>query len=269
MAEGNQGFGLDSVARQGEADPEPRSTYAGEVRLEQVLPAGHGTAVPLDARRQDLGKGNLWGVGQFGQSVGVFYNKTLLKQYGGEPEQHADDVRGLQQAARARCAAKAPFRLPDHRARQQGRLRVAARLRHGAGRLRPGASSCATGSSTSPGSDYSAPANVKALTEFQTWFKNGYFGSDYNAVDENDASAAFAKGKGVFYLGGNWQAQVIQSGLKGARSAFMDMPPGPSGKYVFDRRDEPALAHLVEDEVPRCRRGVHQLADLVQGLGGG
>ena len=48
---------------------------------------------------------------------------------------------------------------------------------------------------------------------FMKWVKAGYFGNDYNAVDENDAAAAFAKGKGVFYLGGNWQAQVIQAGL--------------------------------------------------------
>jgi raffinose/stachyose/melibiose transport system substrate-binding protein len=66
---------------------------------------------------------------------------------------------------------------------------------------------------------------------FQTWFKNGYFGNDYNAVDENDAAAAYGKGKGVFYLGGNWQAQVIQTGLKN-NVGFMDMPPGPSAKYV-------------------------------------
>jgi raffinose/stachyose/melibiose transport system substrate-binding protein len=82
-----------------------------------------------------------------------------------------------------------------------------------------------------PNSDFAATPNVNALTTFQKWFKDGYFGSDYNALDENTASAAFAKGKGVFYLGGNWQAAVIQTGLK-ANAGFMDMPPGPSGKYV-------------------------------------
>ena len=35
----------------------------------------------------------------------------------------------------------------------------------------------------------------------------------------------------MFYLGGNWQAAVIESGLK-ANAGFMDMPPGASGKYV-------------------------------------
>jgi raffinose/stachyose/melibiose transport system substrate-binding protein len=82
-----------------------------------------------------------------------------------------------------------------------------------------------------PGSTFEAPDNVKAMTTFQQWFKDGIFGNSYNALDENTASATFAKGKGVFYLGGNWQAQVIQSGLKG-NAGFMNMPPGPSGKYV-------------------------------------
>src|SRR5436853_6155659 len=66
---------------------------------------------------------------------------------------------------------------------------------------------------------------------YHVWFKKGYFGNDYNAVDENEAAAAFSKGKGVFYLGGNWQAQVIKAGL-GNNVGFMNMPPGPSGKYV-------------------------------------
>ena len=34
----------------------------------------------------------------------------------------------------------------------------------------------------------------------------------------------------MFYLGGNWQAQVIRAGLKG-NVGFMNMPPGPS-KYA-------------------------------------
>ena len=69
------------------------------------------------------------------------------------------------------------------------------------------------------------------MTLFQQWFKDNYFGSDYNALGENDAAAAYAKGKGVFYLGGNWQAAVIKSGLKD-NAGFMNMPPGPSGKYT-------------------------------------
>ena len=94
---------------------------------------------------------------------------------------------------------------------------------------------------------------------FQQWFKDDYFGSDYNAVDENDAAAAYAKGKGVFYLGGNWQAAVIKTGLKD-NAGFMNMPPGPSGKYVAIGATSLPVAHLLQDEVPGRRRGLHQLA---------
>src|SRR4029077_16660128 len=82
-----------------------------------------------------------------------------------------------------------------------------------------------------PGSTWASGPNIKAMTAFQQWFKNNYFGKDYNALGENDAAAAFGKGTGVFYLGGNWQAQVIRAGLK-ANAGFMNMPPGLSGKYT-------------------------------------
>ena len=45
--------------------------------------------------------------------------------------------------------------------------------------------------------------------------QGGPFGTDYNAVGENDAAAAFGKGEGLFLLAGNWQAQVVQAGLRG------------------------------------------------------
>ena len=117
-----------------------------------------------------------------------------------------------------------------------------------------------------PGSTSQSPANVKALTTFQQWFKDGYFGSDYNAVGENDAAAAFAKGKGVFYLGGNWQAAVIQSRPQGQRRVH-EHAPGPERQGRRDRLDEPAVAHLLQDEVRRRRRRPHQLAHRGAGLG--
>ncbi len=47
-----------------------------------------------------------------------------------------------------------------------------------------------------PGSTWASPANIKAMTLFQQWFKNNYFGKDYNALGENDAAAAYAQGHG-------------------------------------------------------------------------
>ena len=81
-----------------------------------------------------------------------------------------------------------------------------------------------------PGATFETPRTSKSMNVLMKWVKAGDFGNDYNALIENDAAAAFAKGKGVFYLGGDWQAQVIQAGLKG--SGLHGHAAGPSGKVA-------------------------------------
>jgi raffinose/stachyose/melibiose transport system substrate-binding protein len=228
VAEGNQGYGMDALLVKAKLirnlDP-----YAAKYGWNKYYPPGTAQQFRWTPDGKTYGKGNLWGVGQFGQSVGVFYNKTLLKKYGGDPanmpKTFADFTKLL-----ATLRAKAPSSIPIIELGNKDGYESL----HDFGMVQ---GAYVSGQFMrnwifhAPGSNYEAPANLKALTEFQRWFKEGYFGSDYNAVGENDASAAFGKGKGIFYLGGNWQAQVIQSGLKG-NVGFMDMPPGPSGKYV-------------------------------------
>jgi raffinose/stachyose/melibiose transport system substrate-binding protein len=228
VAEGNQGYGMDSLLVKAKLirnlDP-----YAAKYGWNKYYPPGTAQQFRWTPDGKTYGKGNLWGVGQFGQSVGVFYNTTLLKKYGGDPTKmpktFADFTKLL-----ATLRAKAPSSMPIIELGNKDGYESL----HDFGMVQ---GAYVSGQFMrnwifhAPGSDYTAPANLKALTEFQRWFKQGYFGSDYNAVGENDASAAYGKGKGIFYLGGNWQAQVIQSGLK-SNVGFMDMPPGPTGKYV-------------------------------------
>ncbi|HET6171249.1 MAG TPA: extracellular solute-binding protein [Gaiellales bacterium] len=228
VTEGNQGYGMDSLLVKAKLiknlDP-----YAAKYGWNKYYPPGTAQQFRWTPDGKTYGKGNLWGVGQFGQSVGVFYNKTLLKKYGGDPASMPKTFADFSKLL-GTLRAKAPSSMPIIELGNKDGYESL----HDFGMVQ---GAYVTGQFMRnwifhvPGSNYEAPANIKALTEFQRWFKAGYFGSDYNAVGENDASAAFAKGKGIFYLGGNWQAQVIQSGLKG-NVGFMDMPPGPSGKYV-------------------------------------
>ena len=67
------------------------------------------------------------------------------------------------------------------------------------------------------------------------------------------------KGTGVFYLGGNWQAQVIRAGLK-ANAGFMNMPPGPSGKYTAIGATSLPWHISSKTQVSRRRCGPDQLA---------
>ena len=228
VAEGNQGFGMDALLVKAKLI-KPLDSYAKKYGWNKYYPPGTAQQFRWTADGKTFGKGPLWGVGQFGQSVGVFYNKALVKKYGGDPNNMPKTFADFEKLVKT-LRSKAP----------EGDPVIQIGNKDGYGALH--AFGMVQGAYVSgqfmrnwifhvPGSTYETAANIKAMTTFQQWFKDGVFGSDYNTAGENDASAAFAKGKGVFYLGGNWQAQVIQAGLK-TNAGFMNMPPGPSGKYV-------------------------------------
>jgi raffinose/stachyose/melibiose transport system substrate-binding protein len=228
VAEGNQGFQIDSALVKAKLI-KPLDSYAAKYGWNKDFSAGTEQQFRWTNDGKTFGKGPLWGVAQFGQSTGVFYNKALLKKYGGDPNNMPKTFADFEKLL-VTLKAKAPSSMPIINIGNKDGYESL----HAFGMVQ---GAYVSGQFMRnwifhvPGSTYEAPANLKALTTFQQWFKDGYFGSNYNALGENDASAAFAKGNGVFYMGGNWQAAVIQSGLK-ANAGFMDMPPGPSGKYT-------------------------------------
>jgi raffinose/stachyose/melibiose transport system substrate-binding protein len=228
VAEGNQGFQIDSALVKAKLI-KPLDSYAKKYGWDKQFSTGTAQQFRWTPDGNTFGKGNLWGVAQFGQSTGVFYNKALLKKYGGDPNNLPKTFADFETLL-AKLHSNAPSSVPIINIGNKDGYEAL----HAFGMVQ---GAYVSGQFMrnwifhAPNSDFTAAANVKALTTFQKWFKDGYFGSNYNALDENTASAAFAKGTGVFYLGGNWQAAVIQSGLK-SNAGFMNMPPGPSGKYV-------------------------------------
>ncbi len=263
VAEGNQGFQIDSALVKAKLI-KPLDSYATKYGWNKEFSAGTAQQFRWTNDGKTYGKGPLWGVAQFGQSTGVFYNKALLKKYGGDPSNMPKTFADFSKLL-ATLKAKAPSSMPIiNLGNKDGYESL-----HAFGMVQ---GAYTTGQFMRnwifhvPGSTYESPANLKALTTFQQWFKDGYFGSDYNALGENDASASFAKGKGVFYLGGNWQAAVIAERPQGQRRVH-GHAPGRERQVRRDRRHEPALAHLGEVEVSRRRRRVHQLADRRPGLG--
>ncbi len=228
VAEGNQGYGTDALLVKAKLI-RPLDQYANHYHWNRYFPPGAMAQFRWTPDGNTYGKGNVYGVGQFGQSVGVFFNKAKLRQAGVNPNKLPKTFAGFNKLL-AQLRPKVPSSQPlivignksgyesmHSYGMVQGAFVTGAFVRNWIFHVK--------------GANYDTPANVKALSLYQQWFKNNYFGNDYNAVDENDAAAAYAKGKGVFYLGGNWQAQVIRAGL-GRNVGFIDMPPGPSGKYT-------------------------------------
>jgi raffinose/stachyose/melibiose transport system substrate-binding protein len=75
---------------------------------------------------------------------------------------------------------------------------------------------------------FNTPAAVKAATTLQNWSKSGYFEDGFNGVGQSDAWQRFAKGEGVFLLGGTWLNSDI-AGLMGKNVGFFAVPPLKAG----------------------------------------
>ena len=126
----------------------PLDKYAAKYGWDKQFPPGTSQQFRWTPDGKTFGKGNLWGVGQFGQSIGVFYNKALLKKYGGNPDNLPEDVRRLRASCWPSCAPTCPR---TSRSSSSATRTATSRCTPSAwcrARTSQG-SSCATGSSTS------------------------------------------------------------------------------------------------------------------------
>ena len=228
VAEGNQGWQIDGAL--------VKSKLISPL-TEQMTSQGWDQWYTPDTFQQfqwaddgsQFGSGTTYGAGQFGQSTGLFLNMKKLKAAGVDPTtwKTFDDFAAALKTLRAKLPADEPV---INLGNKDGYEIVHAwGMLQGAYATDPQA--IRDWVFQKDGATFDTPENVKSLQVLQDWVKAGYFGKDYNAVGENDAAAAFAKGTGAIYMGGNWQAAVIKDGL-GADASFMNSPPGMSGKHI-------------------------------------
>src|SRR3954454_10038229 len=84
VAEGNQGYGTDALLVKAKLI-RPLDQYARKYHWTKYFPPGAMAQFRWTPDGNTYGKGNVYGVGQFGQSTGIFYNKATLKKYGFDP----------------------------------------------------------------------------------------------------------------------------------------------------------------------------------------
>jgi raffinose/stachyose/melibiose transport system substrate-binding protein len=165
-----------------------------------------------------LEQGDVYGIFFTEDVVGVFYNRQKLKALGlAVPKTFEEFESDL---AKAKAAGQLPIafgnldKYPAIHAFQQVQDRYAQKdyLRDYSYRLKSGMS-------------FDEPANVTAAQKFQQWVKDGYFGSGLNGLGFEDAKAQFIKGKGVFFIGGTWEAKSIDDGMHANAGFFLTPPP--------------------------------------------
>ena len=177
-----------------------------------------------------FGEGNLYGVAQTGQSVGVFANKKKLDAAGVDPAtlETFDDFQAALATLRESLPADEPV------------IALGNKDQYGAIHLWGGIQGAYTPAQDvrdwifhKDGATFDTEGNLKSLQVLKEWADKGYLGQgdSFNARNDSEAAAAFGKGEGAMMIGGNWNAATARDGL-GEDAIFFNMPPGESGDAV-------------------------------------
>ena len=170
-----------------------------------------------------FGEGNLYGLPQAGELVGLWYNKAKLAKLGIElPTNLADFETAL---GKAKQAGEVPIQFGNLDAWPgihtfgfvQNQFVPRDDIRNlGFGRK---------------GASWTSPENTQAATTFADWVDKGYFTKDFNGLGYDPAWQDFAKGKGVFLVAGTWLLADLQKAL-GDDVGFALPPVGETGKQA-------------------------------------
>ncbi len=221
---GNQGFTVDGALVEAGLIV-PLDKYYEAYGWKDWYPEGTRAQFQFTEDGTTFGQGPLWGVAESGDFVGVFYNVDKLKALGIEPPTTFAELEA------AFAAAKAAGELPIKLGNLQGwpalhAMGIAQGAFTGAADLR----SWVFGQE---GADYASPSNLQAVQTFRSWVDQGYIdGAAANGLDYDQAWQEFAKGDGVFLLGGHWLAANLRDAMGADKVGFLAPPPGDSGKVV-------------------------------------
>ena len=163
-----------------------------------------------------FGAGNLYGVSQQGDIVGVFYNKDKVDAV---PSTFAEFEQML---AKAKKAGEIPISF--------GNLDKFGGIHEFQTVQNQFASKDATRSFVfaKDNASFDTSENKEAATTLQDWAKKGYFTKDFNGTGSDPAWQQFTKGKGPFTIAGTWITSDALTAL-GDKLGFFLMPGKEAG----------------------------------------
>jgi raffinose/stachyose/melibiose transport system substrate-binding protein len=228
VTEGNQGYQTDAQLVKAKLIL-PLDKYVKRYHWDRLYAPSTWGMFRWTPDGKSFGKGPIWGIAQTGQNVNVFYNRAKLRSLGFNPDAVPPTFAAFDKAL-AQIRARLPKSEPVIEEGNKegygfihlfggiwGAYEKAANIRNWIYHV--------------PGSRFDTPGTIKALAKLQSWAKAGYFNSDYNAITYDTSAATFAKGKGVLWMGGDWDSTIIHTGL-GKNVGVTDVPPGPSGVWT-------------------------------------
>lgn len=164
-----------------------------------------------------FGQGNLYGLSQMGEIVGVFYNKDKVST----PPATLDELE--QSMADAKKSGDIPV--------QFGNLDKWPGIHEyetafaGTGGDKQAIRDFTFGR---PDASFDTPQFQAAAAKVQSWAKQGYFTPDFNGTGYDPAWQRFAKGKGRYLIAGTWLVADLAKQM-GDKVGFMLMPGKAAG----------------------------------------
>lgn len=203
VVQANQGYpDMGAFVQAGLLQPVDR--WAGAYGWKDRIPAGLLAINSFSADGKTWEKGNLYGVSQTGEIVGVYYNKKLLTRAGVAAPRTIDDFRAA--LPKVKAAGILPIQYGD--ADKSPGIHL-----YGVVLSTIAGAKAATNLVTAQGGAWTDPGPLQAATIVAEWAKNGYLTPGANGIKQDDADAAFGKGQGAFRIDGTWRLAELADAL--------------------------------------------------------
>lgn len=167
-----------------------------------------------------FGEGNLYGMAQTGELVGLWYSKSKLEELGIEPPSTLEELEAA--LATAKDAGEVPI--------QFGNLEQWPGI-HNFGFVQnqvvPREEIRQLGFGQ-PGASWTTPENEQAAQTFAEWAETGYFTEGFAGADYDPVWQDFADGNGVFLIAGTWLLADLSAAM-GDDLGFMLPPANADG----------------------------------------
>ena len=165
---------------------------------------------------KQFGSGDLYGVSQQGEIVGVFYNRDMVKTV----PKTFEEFESMLAAAKKKGQTPISF----------GNLDKFGGIHEFQTVQNQFASKDATRNFVfaKDGASFDTSENKEAATTLQDWAKKGYFTKDFNGTGYDPAWQQFTKGKGPFTIAGTWITPDAVKAL-GDKLGFFLMPGKEAG----------------------------------------
>ncbi|MEW2289250.1 extracellular solute-binding protein [Streptomyces sp. NPDC047841] len=164
-----------------------------------------------------FGSGNLYGMSPISEVQGIYYNKALLKKLNLNAPRSLHDLEEALPAVKK--AGEQPIMLGN--SDQYAATHIFSDL--AVTEQKPAAIRDWIGGKA--GTSFVTEGNEKAADTMADWAKKGYFGSGYDGLSNEDAVTRFAKGSGVFFVGGSWNGATLDP----AKFGFGALTTGGAG----------------------------------------